>query len=80
MSGHTRRSLDFYSAFEKLHEISRRHSESSLADIAYASGYADQSHMGRVVRRATRFTPARLNRAIQTEEPFWCYRLLGERF
>lgn len=80
MSGQTRRSLDFYSAFENLHQVSSQGRDNPLADIALASGYSDQSHMGRSVRRATGFTPARLNQAIRTEEPFWCYRLLGERF
>jgi len=80
MSGQTRRSLDFYSAFENLHQVVSHDPELPLADIALASGYSDQSHMGRSVRRATGFTPARLNQAIRTEEPFWCYRLLGERF
>ncbi|MEZ5870351.1 MAG: AraC family transcriptional regulator [Nitratireductor sp.] len=80
MSGQSRRSLDFFSSFEALHEASRSHSHQSLAEIAYASGFADQSHMGRAVKRATGFTPDRLNKAIRYEEPFWCYRLLGERF
>ena len=80
MSGQTRRSLAFYSAFENLHRVANRDLGEPLAEIALASGYADQSHMGRAVRRATGFTPARLNQAIKTEEPFWCYRLLDERF
>lgn len=79
-SGHTRRNLAFYSAFEKLHECATNASGRPLAEIAIDVGYSDQSHMGRAVRRATGFSPARLNRAIETEEPFWCYRLLGERF
>jgi hypothetical protein len=36
--------------------------------------------MGRAVKRATGFSPGQINRLIATEEPFWCYRLLGERF
>ncbi|MFZ1679465.1 MAG: helix-turn-helix domain-containing protein [Rhizobiaceae bacterium] len=79
-SGHTRRTLDFYAAFETLHRVAHQNPKSALADIALASGYSDQSHMGRAVRSATGFTPSRLNRAIRLEEPFWCYRLLGERF
>lgn len=80
MSGQTQRSLAFFSSFEQLHEHSRRAAGQNLADIAIEAGYSDQSHMGRAVRRATGFSPARLNKAIETEEPFWCYRLLGERF
>lgn len=79
-SGHTQRSLSFYSNLELLHEHSRRSAEEPLAEIAIEAGYSDQSHMGRSVRRATGFSPARLNKAIETEEAFWCYRLLGERF
>ena len=48
--------------------------------LAGDAGYSDQSHMGRAVRRATGFSPARLNRMIESEESFWCYRLLGQRF
>lgn len=79
-SGHTMRSLAFYSAFEQLHERAQNAADQSLAEIAVDAGYADQSHMGRAVRRATGFSPAQLNKAIKTKEPFWCYRLLGERF
>ncbi len=79
-SGQTQRTLKFFADFENLHRVVRQNPGGALADIAYASGYADQSHMGRAVRRATGFTPAQLNSAIQNEEPFWCYRLLGERF
>lgn len=78
--GQTRRALDFYSAFENLQRFTQRNAGRTLADIAAETGYTDQSHMGRAVRRATGFSPARLNRAIETEEAFWCYRLLGERF
>ena len=79
LSGQTRRCLDFYSNVENLHRLALQKSDSSLADIAFDAGYADQSHMGRAVRRATGLSPARLNQAIREEEAFWCYRLLGER-
>lgn len=79
-SGQTQRALTFYSSIEKLHKLSRQSAGTPLADVAIDAGYSDQSHMGRAVRRATGFSPALLNRAIETEEPFWCYRLLGQRF
>lgn len=79
-SGQTRRSLAFYAAFDDLHRLSVREMGTPLAQLALEAGYADQSHLGRAVRRATGFSPARLNRLIETEEAFWCYRLLGERF
>ncbi|MCI4665605.1 MAG: helix-turn-helix domain-containing protein [Neomegalonema sp.] len=79
-SGQTRRSLAFFAAFEELHRLSVQAKRTSPAELALDAGYSDQSHMGRAVRRATGFSPARLNRLIETEEAFWCYRLLGERF
>ena len=79
-SGQTRGTLAFFEHFERLHALSLRSPDVPLAELAVEAGYADQSHMGRAVRRATAMSPARLNRAIAEEEPFWCYRLLGERF
>ena len=46
-----------------------------LATLAADSGYADQSHLTRVTRRMTGFSPAELHRRIRTEEPFWPYRV-----
>lgn len=78
-SGQTRRTLVFFETFESLRHVVKDDPNAPLAEIAAEAGYADQSHMGRAVRRATSFSPARLNRAIETEEAFWCYRLLGEQ-
>lgn len=80
LSGQSKRTLEFFATFEELHRLSRRQAGRSLAGLAQEAGYADQSHMGRAVRRASGFSPARLNAAIENEEPFWCYRLFGERF
>ncbi|MEX0954271.1 MAG: helix-turn-helix domain-containing protein [Rhizobiaceae bacterium] len=79
-TGQNRQSLAFYSSIEDLHQLSVRSGTEHLAAIAHDAGFSDQSHMGRALRRATGFSPARLNRLIATEEAFWCYRLLGERF
>ena len=49
-------------------------------DLAVEAGFADQSHMGRDLKRATGFSPVQLNQRILQNEAFWCYRLLGERF
>ena len=53
------------------------HYKSTLtwAQIAADSGYADQSHMNRVARRITGFSPEKLRDGIQREESFWAYRL-----
>lgn len=49
-----------------------------LAGLAGDLGFADQSHMGREVRRLTGLSPAKLNGLIATHEAFWFYRLLEE--
>ena len=77
-TGQNRRTLQFYADVEGLHRLAARSQDASLAALAAEAGYADQSHMGRAVRRATGFSPAQLNRLIQTEEAFWYYRLVGE--
>jgi AraC-like DNA-binding protein len=45
------------------------------ADVAADTGYADQSHLGRVTRRLTGFAPAELTRRILEDESFWPYRI-----
>lgn len=80
LTGSTRQTLEFFASIESLQATATHNPDRPLAEIALSAGYSDQSHMGRAVRRATGFSPARLNRAIETEEAFWCYRLLGERF
>ncbi|MDE3176278.1 MAG: AraC family transcriptional regulator [Pseudomonadota bacterium] len=74
------RSLAFHARLEELHALVKRNGTSPPADVALDAGFADQSHMGRAVRRATGFSPVRLNALIKTHPAFWCYRLLGERF
>ncbi len=49
----------------------------SLASVAAAAGFADQSHLGREVRRVTGLSPARLAERMKTDEAFWFYRLLS---
>ena len=79
-TGKTRQELDHYASIEDLHRRVVENPDAPLASIANDAGYSDQSHMGRAVRQATGFSPAKLNRLIQTDEAFWCYRLLGERY
>jgi len=45
------------------------------ADVAAATGYADQSHLTRATRRMTGFPPDELRRRIAEQEAFWAYRL-----
>lgn len=51
-----------------------------IAGIAAEAGYSDQSHMGRHVRAQTGFSPAELMRRLESDEAFWSYRLMGERY
>lgn len=50
------------------------------AGLAAASGFADQAHMIRQMRRHTGFTPEQLRRSAGNDEAFWGYRLLGQYF
>ncbi|MBO0751264.1 MAG: AraC family transcriptional regulator [Bradyrhizobiaceae bacterium] len=50
------------------------------ASLAAASGFADQPHMIKQVRRHTGFTPDQLRRHARDDETFWGYRLLGRYF
>jgi len=45
------------------------------AAIALDSGYADQSHLCREVRRVAGLSPKELKRAIEEDESFWTYRI-----
>ena len=45
------------------------------AGIAAQEGYADQSHLCRVTRRITGFSPEALRGRIAEDESFWAYRL-----
>lgn len=51
-----------------------------LAGLASDAGFADQSHMGREVRRVTGLTPRRLDELVASDEAFWFYRLIGDWF
>ncbi len=79
-STQSRQSLKSYSDMENLHRLSALNAGVDAAALVNDAGYSDQSHMVRAVRRATGFSPVQLNRHIEMEEAFWCYRLLGERF
>jgi AraC-like DNA-binding protein len=82
-TGQPYRDLDLHGRVEQLFAVARQAQASGnndLASIAAEACYADQSHMGRDVRRATGYSPSKLNSLIEHDETFWCYRLLGERF
>jgi AraC-like DNA-binding protein len=45
------------------------------AEVAFNTGFSDQAHMCREVKRMTGFTPEAFRQAMKTEESFWLYRL-----
>lgn len=79
-TGLSRTSLDFFARIEDLHRLHTADPGASPAELACEAGYADQSHMGRMLKRATGFSPVALTRRIEQDEAFWCYRLLRARF
>lgn len=52
-------------------------SSPNLADIAADAGFADQSHMGRQIRKVTGMSPARFGERLASDESFWYYRLIA---
>ncbi|WP_199099383.1 helix-turn-helix domain-containing protein [Dyella sp. ASV21] len=49
----------------------------NLAEVAAEAGYADQSHLSRVMRRMTGYSPQALYAGMRREEAFWLYRMWG---
>jgi AraC-like DNA-binding protein len=79
-TGNSKSVLQFHAQIENLYALSVKKPNTSLAELALDAGYTDQSHMGRAVHRLSGFSPAQLNRLIRSDEPFWLYRLMAERF
>lgn len=80
-SGQSKQTLKKHMRLEDLFARTRTTAANeNLAELSHEFGYCDQSHMGREVRRLTGFSPARINRLIDTDERFWCYKLLGELY
>ena len=65
--------------YSKLHEAIQN-GDVDWAGLAADSGFADQAHMIRQMRRHTGCTPEQLRQSAGNDEAFWCYRLLGQYF
>jgi AraC-like DNA-binding protein len=65
--------------YAKMHEAIAN-GDVDWAGLAAASGFADQAHMIRQIRRHTGFTPEQLRQSARNDEAFWGYRLLGQYF
>jgi AraC-like DNA-binding protein len=81
-TGQTQRELQPLVQIERLYFNTleaRKKGKVDWAGMADEAGFADQSHMGRQLRRLTGFPPAQIMRLIEEEEAFWPYRVLAER-
>lgn len=79
-TGQSYRDLQLFIRAEEafLRRIKARDSSApDLAAIAAEAGFADQSHMGREVRRVTGLPPACLGERLEKDEAFWYYRLMA---
>lgn len=82
-AGQSYRDLQLYARVEAAFAQSsatHREEADNLAELAYSAGFADQSHMGRDVRRITGVSPGRFRQLIDGEESFWFYRLIEGQF
>lgn len=78
-TGQSLRDLQLYARIETAfsHGARMRDGERlNFAAVAAESGFSDQSHLGREVRKVTGLPPARLKELVQHSEAFWMYRLL----
>ncbi|CAH1659764.1 helix-turn-helix domain-containing protein [Chelatococcus asaccharovorans] len=65
--------------YAKLHEALEK-DDVDWAQLAATTGFADQAHMIRQMRRHTGLTPEQLRRRAREHEAFWAYRLLEQYF
>lgn len=82
-TGQSHRDLQIFARVEDvmIHTLGNRPEGAlDLAALASDVGFADQSHMGREIRRVTGFSPRRLDDLMAHDEAFWFYRLIRERF
>lgn len=78
-TGQSLRDLQLYARVENAIAHGARMSNEerlNFAAVAAESGFSDQSHLGREVRKVTGLPPAKLNDLVEQSEPFWMYRLL----
>jgi AraC-like DNA-binding protein len=79
-TGQSYRDLQLFIRVEEafIHRIEAHDNcEPHLAGIAADAGFADQSHMGREIRRVTGMSPDRFGKRLTSDEAFWYYRLIA---
>jgi len=77
LTGQSQRELELYARVERAFAYAG-HNDTDLASIAASTGYSDQSHLGREVKRVSGLSALRLREGILREEAFWLYRLLDK--
>lgn len=75
LTGQSQRDLELYARIEGAFAYAARHAQ-DLAAVAANTGYSDQSHLGREVKRVTGLSARRLRDKTLQDEAFWLYRLL----
>lgn len=79
-TGQSQRDLQLFARMEAafMQQLSAGN-ETHLAHIAADAGFADQSHMGREIKRITGMSPGKFSQRLAKDESFWYYRLLAEK-
>ena len=81
LTGQTRRDIENFIKLEELFAKSiNSYPNNSLANLSFESGFSDQSHMGRMVKKMVGQSPAAIDKLIATDERYWVYRLLAQVF
>lgn len=82
-TGQSQRNLDQFARTDWTFEralAQKSAGELKLAELSLESGFADQAHMTRFVKKQTGYSPAELMHRIENDEAFWSFRLMGERY
>ncbi|WP_374361127.1 helix-turn-helix domain-containing protein [Pseudoduganella danionis] len=79
-TGQSQRELQRFVRTEQalLQQLARRGTqEQGLALLAQDAGFADQSHMGREIKRVTGMATGDFNQRLEQDEALWLYRLIA---
>lgn len=79
LTGTTARQIERFIRFEQLgllisSKFNQQHSQLQQADLAASTGFSDQSHMAREVKRVLGFSVGEGLRRLLLHESFWLYR------
>ena len=80
LAGQPLKRLQRFSKAERAFVLALNERDADMAGIATGEGYSDQFSMGWHALAQTGFTPTELMRTFESDEAFWSYRLMGERY